>query len=266
MATLPPNPTQANRTCPICNHPNRAEIEQLVLSVSPSNPLLTLDAIADAYCVDPRSLRVHALMHTPLALDFTQQSETLLADTFRAKQLNTDMPPVGTNDDVPPPLPSDQLSQLPLTDEEARLVQSAGGVSDQINSNPTTLENPLSLRNRMTDSINLREGDMLLATANEMLTTLGVIGRKIKQLASYSDDMADQRLANFCTNSMVNLYIGTSAEVRKAIEAINALNTSVNGEHDSAADGLKALAQAISGNASPSTSDQPTDTDTDTNT
>lgn len=196
------------RTCPICQHPERAEIERLVLSISASNPSLTLDIIADAYGVSSRELRVHTLMHTPLALDFSAEAETALIDTF----------------------------QLRAGQPSAEATSTQGAVS-------------VSHKQRLTDKIDMREGDMLLASANEMLTTLTTLGRRIHSFASDNSSGSDQRLANFCNNALVNLYIGTSAELRKNIQAINELNTSINGAADSGANGLLALAEAIKNSA-----------------
>ena len=196
------------RTCPICQHPERAEIERLVLSISASNPSLTLDIIADAYGVSSRELRVHTLMHTPLALDFSAEAETALIANFQSR------------------------AGQPST--EATSTQGAVSVSH---------------KQRLTDKIDMREGDMLLASANEMLTTLTTLGRRIHSFASDNSNGSDQRLANFCNNALVNLYIGTSAELRKNIQAINELNTSINGAADSGANGLLALAEAIKNSA-----------------
>ena len=61
-----PESGKANpKLCPICNHPNRAEIEQAIFSISPNSPNLTLDMIANAYDLSTNDLRVHALMHSP---------------------------------------------------------------------------------------------------------------------------------------------------------------------------------------------------------
>ena len=85
MGRLPENTNMNPRSCPICRHPERAEIERMVLSMSASNPSLTLDAIADAFGMSVRELRVHTLMHTPLALDFSAEAETALIDDFKLR-------------------------------------------------------------------------------------------------------------------------------------------------------------------------------------
>ena len=216
MGRIPENTNMNPRSCPICRHPERAEIERMVLSMSASNPGLTLDAIADAFGISVRELRVHTLMHTPLALDFSAEAETALIADFQ--------------------------SRAGQPSAEATSPQGAVSVS-QNNSGRITP------RQRLTDRVDIREGDMLLAAANEMLTTLTTLGRRIKSYAGDGSEGSDQRLAAFCNNSLVNLYIGASAELRKSIQAINELNTSLNGAADSGSEGLKALAAALSGSA-----------------
>lgn len=216
MSKLPENTNMNPRSCPICRHPERAEIERMVLSMSASNPSLTLDAIADAFGISVRELRVHTLMHTPLALDFSAEAETALIADFQSR------------------------AGQPLTEDTS--TQSAVSVSNK---------GAVTPRQRLADRVDMREGDMLLAAANEMLTTLTTLGRRIKSYAGDGSDGSDQRLAAFCSNSLVNLYIGASAELRKSIQAINDLNTSLNGAADSGSEGLKALAAALSGSYAP---------------
>lgn len=51
--------------CKICNSPDRADIENAILSISMENGP-TIDSIADQYQLDVNELRAHALWHTPL--------------------------------------------------------------------------------------------------------------------------------------------------------------------------------------------------------
>ena len=224
MGRLPENTNMNPRSCPICRHPERAEIERMVLSMSASNPSLTLDAIADAFGISVRELRVHTLMHTPLALDFSAEAETALIDDFKLR------------------------AGQPLA--ESTSTQGADSVSHT---------GQLTPRQRLTDRIDMREGDMLLAAANEMLTTLTTLGRRIKSYAGDGSEGSDQRLAAFCSNAMVNLYVGASSELRKSIQAINELNTSLNGAADSGSEGLKALAAALAGSYTPSAESEESD-------
>jgi hypothetical protein len=192
----------------------------MVLSMSASNPSLTLDAIADAFGISVRELRVHTLMHTPLALDFSAEAETALIADFQ--------------------------SRAGQPSAESTSAQGAASVSNSGHVTP---------RQRLADRVDMREGDMLLAAANEMLTTLTTLGRRIKSYAGDGSEGSDQRLAAFCNNSLVNLYIGASSELRKSIQAINELNTSLNGAADSGSEGLKALAAALAGSAQPTHSE-----------
>ena len=224
MGRLPENTNMNPRSCPICRHPERAEIERMVLSMSASNPSLTLDAIADAFGISVRELRVHTLMHTPLALDFSAEAETALIDDFKLR------------------------AGQPLA--ESTSTQGADSVSHTGQITP---------RQRLADRIDMREGDMLLAAANEMLTTLTTLGRRIKSYAGDGSEGSDQRLAAFCSNAMVNLYVGASTELRKSIQAINELNTSLNGAADSGSEGLKALAAALAGSYTPPAESEDTD-------
>lgn len=208
----------ANKLCPVCTHPERAEIERAILSIAPSNPQLTLNAIADAFGVTVNDLQVHALMHTPLSLDFSSEAEVGLADGFRQK---------------------------------------AGVASHQSEGGSSSVSDNTSGKQRLADKLNMRESDLLLATANEYFTTLSTLGNRIKRYAGDSSEGSDTRLVNFCTNAMVNLYLGTGAELRKAIDAIKELNTSINGSHDSANAGLAALASALSASKSGSATDGP---------
>ena len=223
MSRLPENTNMNPRSCPICRHPERAEIERMVLSMSASNPSLTLDAIADAFGISVRELRVHTLMQTPLALDFSAEAETALIADFQ--------------------------SRAGQPSAESTSAQGAASVSN----NPSA--GHVTPRQRLADRVDMREGDMLLAAANEMLTTLTTLGRRIKSYAGDGSEGSDQRLAAFCNNSLVNLYIGASSELRKSIQAINELNTSLNGAADSGSEGLKALAAALAGSAQPTHSE-----------
>lgn len=207
------------RFCSICSHENRAEMETAILSISPSNPSFSIEAIAESFGVGAQELRIHALMHTPLALDFSSKSESALVENFKLK---------------------------------------AGATSPQTSNAPPDYNSATS-RQRITDLVNMREGDMLMAVANEYLTTITSLGRRIKRYATDNSEGSDQRLVNFCSKPITDLYIGTGAELRKAIEGIRELNASINGEHDAGADGLKALGEALAGISVKSTDEKATE-------
>lgn len=51
--------------CTICNHPDRAEIENAILSMTDGSNI-SIEAIAEQYDVSLADLKMHALFHTPL--------------------------------------------------------------------------------------------------------------------------------------------------------------------------------------------------------
>ena len=51
--------------CTICNHPDRAEIENAILSMT-DGVKTSIEVIADQYDVSLADLKMHALFHTPL--------------------------------------------------------------------------------------------------------------------------------------------------------------------------------------------------------
>lgn len=197
----------SSRTCPVCNHAERREIELAILSISPSRPELSLEVIADAYDLSVDDLRVHALMHTPLALDFSQESTDALVEQFKVK---------------------------------AGFVDEHGAASHQAPVVPN-----IKTRSRITDKVNMREGDILLAAANEYLTTMQILGKRITTYATARGPEMEMALPNFCTKAIVDLYIGCGSEIRQAIKGINDLNTSLNGSNDSSLAGLQALAAVL---------------------
>lgn len=52
------------KTCTICVHPRRVEIENALFKMVPENATLTLEKIAEEYGVAEEDLRAHALFHT----------------------------------------------------------------------------------------------------------------------------------------------------------------------------------------------------------
>lgn len=59
-------------SCRICNHPDRAEIENAILTMTadaPPNEKNSIEQIAAQYRVDLDELKMHALFHTPLVGD-----------------------------------------------------------------------------------------------------------------------------------------------------------------------------------------------------
>lgn len=59
-------------SCKICNHSDRAEIENAILTMTadaPPNEKNSIEQIAEQYKVDLDELKMHALFHTPLVGD-----------------------------------------------------------------------------------------------------------------------------------------------------------------------------------------------------
>lgn len=66
--------------CTICNHPDRAEIENAILSMTDGSKT-SIEVIAEQYDVSLSDLKMHALFHTPLVgaadLEELRDAETL---------------------------------------------------------------------------------------------------------------------------------------------------------------------------------------------
>lgn len=62
-------------SCSICTHPQRYQIENAILQISKENPEFTVEKIAQDYDVSVTDLRVHALMHTPIAISSEQENQ-----------------------------------------------------------------------------------------------------------------------------------------------------------------------------------------------
>lgn len=62
-------------SCSVCNHPNRAEIENALLNIGSGNPEYTLSNIAAQYELPEQDLRVHALMHNPIGANIDSDKE-----------------------------------------------------------------------------------------------------------------------------------------------------------------------------------------------
>lgn len=66
--------------CTICNHPDRAEIENAILSMTDWSKL-SIEAVAEQYDVSLADLKMHVLFHTPLVgaadIEELRDAETL---------------------------------------------------------------------------------------------------------------------------------------------------------------------------------------------
>lgn len=203
-------------SCRICNHPDRAEIENAILTMTadaPPNDENSIEAIAKQFSVPLNELKMHALFHTPLVGDGDIEvlkdagSETLTAT-------------VGSE-------------QFEIESEVAKAAP----------------------RDSLTRRMKLREADMLAAVGNEYLVTLKTMGRRINKLAQVSSiDIEDEekqlKLAKLLTKPMVDLYVGLGGEIRQTVKTMAELDRLLNGPEESATSGLVALAKAIQGSDS----------------
>lgn len=204
-------------SCRICNHPDRAEIENAILTMTadaPPNDENSIEAIAAQYNVPLNELKMHALFHTPL---------------------------VGDGD----------IEALKDAGSET-LTATAGSEQFEVESEVSKAAPRDSLTRRM----KLREADMLAAVGNEYLVTLKTMGRRINKLAQVSSiDIEDEekqlKLAKLLTKPMVDLYVGLGGEIRQTVKTMAELDRLLNGPEESATSGLVALAKAIQGSDSP---------------
>lgn len=197
-------------SCRICNHPDRAEIENAILTMTadaPPNEKNSIEQIAAQYRVDLDELKMHALFHTPLVGD--DDIEELHAE-------------------VGAPICDGDVCDIPSFEQTTKA----------------------ATRDSLTRKMKLREADMLAAVGNEYLVTLKTMGRRINKLAQVSSiDVEDEekqlKLAKLLTKPMVDLYVGLGGEIRQTVKTMAELDRLLNGPEDSAATGLAALAQAI---------------------
>lgn len=105
---------------------------------------------------------------------------------------------------------------------------------------PQSSEGPDSLVRQ----IKMRETDMLAEAAADYMSTLQVVGKRIRQRAS-SDDPDDVMFERTLTKPVVELYTGCGSELRGHVKAIADINQQLNGPKDDGSAGLLALAEAL---------------------
>lgn len=69
-------------TCSICNHEDRASIENALLNMDPKSDSMNIEAIAKHFNVKVQDLKIHAMMHTPLGVseeDFANSRESIVS-------------------------------------------------------------------------------------------------------------------------------------------------------------------------------------------
>lgn len=201
-------------SCKICNHPDRADIENAILTMTadaPPNERNSIESIAEQYKVPLDELKMHALFHTPLVGDVDVQD-------LEAPNLAVDDLGIG----------------------ERTVIDARGEVAKA------------EPRDSLTRRMKLREADMLAAVGNEYLVTLKTMGRRINKLAQVSSiDIEDEekqlKLAKLLTKPMVDLYVGLGGEIRQTVKTMAELDRMLNGPEDNLSSGLGALAAAIRG-------------------
>ena len=199
-------------SCTICNHADRAEIENAILTMTadaPPNEKNSIEAIAEQYRVPLDELKMHALFHTPLVGDGDIE-ELQAEDDMHI--CDGDVCSIPGFEQVPKAAPRDSLTR----------------------------------------KMKLREADMLAAVGQEYLVTLKTMGRRINKLAQVSSiDIEDEdkqlKLAKLLTKPMVDLYVGLGGEIRQTVKTMAELDRMLNGPEDNLSSGLGALAAAIRG-------------------
>ena len=206
-------------SCTICNHADRAEIENAILTMTadaPPNERNSIEAIAEQYKVSLDELKMHALFHTPLVGDGDIDELRAEGDVCNMSICDGD------------------VCNLPSCDPSVEQIAKAAP------------------RDSLTRKMKLREADMLAAVGQEYLVTLKTMGRRINKLAQVSSiDIEDEekqlKLAKLLTKPMVDLYVGLGGEIRQTVKTMAELDRMLNGPEDNLSSGLGALAAAIRG-------------------
>lgn len=199
-------------SCRICNHPDRAEIENAILTMTadaPPNEKNSIESIAEQYKVPLDELKMHALFHTPLVGD--GDIEELTAE---GGVCNIPIMEAGRDVRVAPE-PRDSLTRK-MKLREADMLAAVG--------------------------------QEYLVT----LKTMGRRINKLAQVSALDveDDEKQIRLAKLLTKPMVDLYVGLGGEIRQTVKTMAELDRMLNGPEDNLSSGLGALAAAIRGSDS----------------
>ena len=197
-------------SCKICNHPDRSEIENAILTMTadaPPNEQNSIEKIAEHYKVPLDELKMHALFHTPLVGD--GDIEELHAEGG----CNGDIPSFDPNvEQTPKAAPRDSLTRK-MKLREADMLAAVG--------------------------------QEYLVT----LKTMGRRINKLAQVSSIDieDEEKQLKLAKLLTKPMVDLYVGLGGEIRQTVKTMAELDRMLNGPEDNLSSGLGALAAAIRG-------------------
>lgn len=196
-------------SCKICNHPDRAEIENAILTMTadaPPNEQNSIETIAEQYKVPLDELKMHALFHTPLVGDGDIEEGGCNGDVCNIPSFDSDV------EQTPKAAPRDSLTRK-MKLREADMLAAVG--------------------------------QEYLVT----LKTMGRRINKLAQVSSIDieDEEKQLKLAKLLTKPMVNLYVGLGGEIRQTVKTMAELDRMLNGPEDNLSSGLGALAAAIRG-------------------
>ena len=195
-------------SCRICQHPDRAEIENAILSMTadaPPNGANSIELIAEQYQVPLDELKMHALFHTPL---------------------------VGAGD----------VEEL----REAAMLTTTSGDTEQTEVVRSAPRDSLTRRMKLREADMLAAvGNEYLVTLKTMGRRINKLAQVSS--IDIEDEEKQLKLAKLLTKPMVDLYVGLGGEIRQTVKTMAELDRILNGPEDSTASGLVALAKAIQG-------------------
>lgn len=198
-------------SCRICNHPDRAEIENAILTMTadaPPNDENSIEAIAAQFNVPLDELKMHALFHTPLVGDGDIE-ELRDAATLTMTAGDTELT------EVVKAAPRDSLTRR-MKLREADMLAAVGN-----------------------------EYLVTLKTMGRRINKLAQVSS-----IDIEDEEKQLKLAKLLTKPMVDLYVGLGGEIRQTVKTMAELDRLLNGPEESATSGLVALAKAIQGSDS----------------
>ena len=195
-------------SCKICNHPDRAEIENAILTMTadaPPNEQNSIEKIAEQYKVPLDELKMHALFHTPLVGD--GDIEELHAEG------GCSITSFDSGDEqFSRAAPRDSLTRK-MKLREADMLASVG-----------------------------QEYLVTLKTMGRRINKLAQVSS-----IDIEDEEKQLKLAKLLTKPMVDLYVGLGGEIRQTVKTMAELDRMLNGPEDNLGSGLGALAAAIRG-------------------
>lgn len=198
-------------TCKICNHPERAEIENAILTMTvdaPPNGANSIEQIAEQFKVGVDDLKMHALFHTPM---------------------------VGDGD----------IEELRGT---ASITMTAGDTEQTVVAGATPRDS-LTRRMKLREADMLAAvGNEYLVTLKTMGRRINKLAQVSS--IDIEDEEKQLKLAKLLTKPMVDLYVGLGGEIRQTVKTMAELDRMLNGPEDSVSSGLSALAKAIQGSDS----------------